>query len=166
MLERLHVPLVGAEGVFLAHGPVPDPRNNVWRSGTLRPRYQQQFATSTPTPARSAQHCNCTARCAKVRCSAVTHGSHPARVRCLLTHASQPTQNRAALESNAYNPPESERSRKTNHMHKQRIGAYIAKARAKGPGVPHVPPSRSTLLRALSIDLSSQSPETRRRTCQ
>ena len=119
-------------------------------------------SSSRPTPARSAQHCKCTARCAKVPCSAVTHGSHPARVRCLLTHASQPNRIASELESNAYNPPESERSRKTNHMHKQRIGAYIAKARAKGPGGHQVPSSHSTQLRALSIDPSSRKPETRR----
>ena len=89
---------------------------------------------------------------AQTSCTALTQPESHA----FSTHASQPNRIASELESNAYNPPESERSRKTNHMHKQRIGAYIAKARAKGPGGHQVPRSRSTRLRALSIDLSSQ----------
>ena len=73
------------------------------------------------------------------------------------SHAqSSPKESHHAFESCAHDPPETGRNRKTKLMHEQSTGASIAKARAQKSSGPHVPRSRSSLPRALSIDLSSQ----------
>ena len=102
-------------------------------SSEPRTASQQQFATHTGAICTALQ-VHCTVRKGPMLSRHTWLSPSPSPMPSHTRFAAQ--QNRAALESNAYNPPESERSRKTNHMHKQRIGAYIAKARAKGPGRP------------------------------